>query len=284
MKLKRILKKIPFLKFVFIKVQFFIRKKTKPRESVFGFHFSGNGAMRNGSFEVAETKIIDSLLNHYETFIDIGANIGYYCCFALNKNIHTLAFEPLKSNLFFLFNNISANNFKNIEVFPIALGNSIGLIDLFGENTGASIIEGWANSKKFNRRLIPINTVNNIIGNRFENKNVLILVDIEGAEKFMLEEAQVLLDQNPKPTWIIEINIDEHQPKGIKINPYLMEIFTVFFKRNYTAIAINEHFSNVTKEDIIKIVNSGHNHLNTHNFIFVDETKEDMIQATLKTI
>ena len=284
MKLKEILKKIPFLKYVYIKVQLFFRKKTKPKKSVFGFYFSGNSVMRKGNFEVTETKIINSLLDHYETFIDIGANIGYYCCFALNKNIHTLAFEPLKSNLFFLFNNILANNFKNIEVFPIALGNSIGLIDLYGENTGASIIEGWANSKKFNKRLIPINTINNVIGNRFKNKNVLILVDIEGAEKFMLDEAQALLDQSTTPTWIIEINIDEHQPKGIKINPYLLEIFSVFFNRNYKVIAINEHFNYVTKEDIIEIVKTGHNHLNTHNFIFVDKTKEDMIQATLKTI
>lgn len=120
--------------------------------------------------------------------------------FCLRKKIQTIAFEPLKSNLFFLFNNLKINNYTNFEIYPVAIGNRIGLIDLFGENTGASIIEGWANSKKFNKRLIPINTINNVIGNRFENKKVLILVDIEGAEKFMLEQAGALLDQTPKPT------------------------------------------------------------------------------------
>ena len=48
-------------------------------------------------------------------------------------------------------------------------------------------------------------------------------MDIEGAEKYMLEGGQKLLDLKLKPIWLIEISINEHQPKGVTINPDLVE-------------------------------------------------------------
>lgn len=85
MKIKKLLQRIPFLKFSYLRIQLFIRKISKAKKSKFGFLFSGNKQMRIGKFEVLETKIISSLLSNYDVFIDIGANIGYYCCFALEK-------------------------------------------------------------------------------------------------------------------------------------------------------------------------------------------------------
>ena len=39
--------------------------------------------MRIGKFEVEETAIIAKLLPKVDLFVDIGANLGYYTCLAL---------------------------------------------------------------------------------------------------------------------------------------------------------------------------------------------------------
>jgi len=51
-----------------------------PEENcLLGFRFSGNLTMANGNFEIDETAIIKSELAVTDVFVNIGANIGYYC-------------------------------------------------------------------------------------------------------------------------------------------------------------------------------------------------------------
>jgi len=54
-----------------------------------------------GVFEPTETQIIRDLVKEAGVFIDVGANIGYYVCHALQANplCAVIALEPLPSNL-----------------------------------------------------------------------------------------------------------------------------------------------------------------------------------------
>src|SRR5262249_11602765 len=74
----------------------------------------------------------------------VGANIGYFSCLAASRCKHVLAFEPQPINLEYLLANVRTNGLKNIEVFPMALGDRAGVLDLFGASaTGASAIQHW---------------------------------------------------------------------------------------------------------------------------------------------
>jgi len=57
--------------------------------------------MMRGVFEPTETQIIRDLVKEAGVFIDVGANIGYYVCHALQANplCAVIALEPLPSNL-----------------------------------------------------------------------------------------------------------------------------------------------------------------------------------------
>jgi len=52
--------------------------------------------------------------------VNVGANTGYYCCLALDRNKYVIAFEPINLNVKYLLRNIKANNWDDrIEVYPM---------------------------------------------------------------------------------------------------------------------------------------------------------------------
>ena len=54
----------------------------EPQATPFGFKFIGNKAMQRGEFEVEETALVRALLPSVDVLVNVGANIGYYCCIA----------------------------------------------------------------------------------------------------------------------------------------------------------------------------------------------------------
>jgi FkbM family methyltransferase len=250
----------------------------EPKETPMGFKFIGNLEMEQGIFEPEETNIVKRFLCQADVFINVGANIGYYCCYALKYCQYTVAFEPIELNLRYLYKNIQANQFTNtIEVFPIALSNNTGITEFYGFGTGASLIKGWAGAPEKYVTTVPVSTLDNVLGHRFTNKKMFILVDIEGAEKHMLEGACIMLDRDPKPIWMVEICFSEHQPKGVKFNPNFYSIFTIFWDKGYEAWTADKHPRFVSPHEVETMVRSGTDTLLTHNFLFIESGKKDEI-------
>jgi FkbM family methyltransferase len=241
----------------------------EPKHTPLGFKFIGNSAMESGDFEKVETEIIQRYLKTTDIFVNIGANIGYYCCIALEQKIPTLAFEPIELNLKYLYKNIAANDWQgNIEIFPVALGNKAGLIEIYGGGTSASLVQGWARTPDYYRRWVPVSTLDNLTGSRLNGKQCLVLIDVEGAELLVLEGAATFLDMTPKPIWVIEITVTEHLPEGVHVNPNLLKTFEVFWDHGYRAWTCNRDKRRVNKSEIEAILQTGVNTLKTHNFIF----------------
>src|SRR5450759_2502133 len=111
--------------------------KLAPKDTPMGFKLIGHESMEKGLFEPEETHIVGKLLDQVDAFVNVGANIGYYCCLALLKNKPTIAFEPEPQNLKFLLKNIKANNWGDkIEIYPIAISSGVGVVDIYGGTTG----------------------------------------------------------------------------------------------------------------------------------------------------
>lgn len=270
---KPLLLRFPLLVMVYRFLQFnrFFFKFMK--KTPMGFNFIGFRNMQDCSYEADEVKIATNCLEETDVFINIGANIGYYCCIALMRGKHTIAFEPIDANLRYLYKNIIANNFKNIEVFPIALTNRIGLLEIYGGGARASLVKGWADTPEQCKRFVPVSTIDNILQNRLIGKKCFIVVDIEGAEYEMLNGAKTLLNSEPKPIWMIEIFVTREQPKGVNINPHLLPTFQKFWENGYDAWTASKYPVRVNKEEINKICKTGENTLKTSNFIFVESGK-----------
>src|SRR4051794_500141 len=80
-----------------------------PATTPLGFRFSGAKSMETGRFEPEETKLVQLLLPHVDVVVNVGANLGYYCCLALQAGKQMVAFEPIELNVRYLLKNIKAN-------------------------------------------------------------------------------------------------------------------------------------------------------------------------------
>ncbi len=242
-----------------------------PQTTPLGYKFLGNSVMEQGQFEPEVVDIVKKHLPKVDVFVNLGANIGYYCCIALHLGKKVIAFEPIEANLKSLYQNIYSNQWDNIEIYPLAITNKIGLTEIFGGGTGASMINGWAGASSNYRRLVPTSTLDHIMGDKLTGRKCFILVDIEGTEKLMLEGAQSVLNLNPKPIWLVEITISENQPSGTQINPNLLSTFQIFWKRGYESQTADKYHQPVSENDILKIIETGADHLSSHNFLFTEK-------------
>ena len=250
-----------------------------PKMTSLGFRFIGNKSMMNGLFEPSETEIVKKIFPKVDLFINVGANIGYYVCLALHNQKKVIAFEPIELNLKYLLKNIKANEWQNnSEIFPIALSNKIGIVEIYGSGTGASLVQGWAGISRNYSTLVPCSTINNLLGNRLIGQKIFVIVDIEGSEIFMLEGASKLLDMNPKPIWMVEIVVKDHQPKGVKINPNLLRTFEKFWSRGYESITVDKLLRKIEKKEIDLIMKTQINTLGTHNFLFYEKGKAPLLK------
>ena len=240
-----------------------------PQLTPWGFKLAGNDSMANGVFEPVETELVRQVLKDVDILVNVGANVGYYCCHALSMGKSVIAFEPMERNLHYLCKNIKGNEWDSVEIFPVALSDHVGILEIYGGNTGASVVKGWAGIPESYMTLVPCSTMDIVLGNRLQGKRALVLVDIEGAEKWMLEGAKLMLANEPKPVWMVEIVTRENQPTGVEINPNFMDTFELFFQNGYRAFSADQNMKPVSMADA-SLLSKGLLKADTYNFLFCD--------------
>jgi len=240
-------------------------------DTPWGFKFVGDKRMMKGCFEEEERGVIENALAWCDVFVNIGANAGYYVAFAAQKKKYTLAFEPDERNLRYLYKNVMMNDLGGfVEIYPVALSDKIGIATIYGSGTLASLVPGWAGIPLQNQRFVPTNTLDTILQSRFTGKKCFILCDIEGSEYNMLKGAIEILKMKPKPLWIMEINVWEHQPAGINVNPYLIPTFETFWDEGYASWTATRIPQRVGPEEIRRLQTKENKLPETRNFIFLD--------------
>ena len=278
------IRKYPYIVKQYRSIRDLIGLLKKEKLSIYGFLWKGNKFVLDGSFEPTEIKIVSFFLKYIDLVINVGANQGFYTCISLSKSKKVFAFEPDPLNYKYLIENIKINNWShNVEAYPMAVSNKNGLLKLYGNSTAASLIPGWGGTSTDSYKLIPSIKLDNLIFDQITNKSILIIVDIEGAEKSMLEGAQKLLNLRIKPIWLIEISIDEHQPNGIQINPNLISTFEIFLKNDYKVYTADKDITEIKVQEIRKIYRQKKNTLKFHNFIFLDKSYPKEVLKKLRS-
>lgn len=96
---------------------------------------------KEGIWEAYETALSVKLLSPGQTYIDVGANIGYYsaiasCCVGESGTV--ISYEPDADNFALLTKNIATNQLRNVQSFPYALydKNDEGKLYLSSDNFG----------------------------------------------------------------------------------------------------------------------------------------------------
>jgi FkbM family methyltransferase len=266
-RLKPCVERVPIIAVIYRAVRAALAfRRQRPQNTPFGFKLMGNPLMQRGAFETEETRLIQRLLQHSEVFVDVGANIGFYTCLARVSGQYVVAVEPLRENLDYLMVNLDANGWHDVELYPVALARQPGLAILHGGGTAASLINGWDGASPLLRRTIPLSTLDILLNGRFPAKNLLIKVDVEGAEFDLLQGAPQILGRDPAPVWMVEITLTEHHPAGF--NRRFKDTFEIFWQHGYQAWTADCNLRSVTPTDVATWAQKRHCTFGHGNYLF----------------
>ncbi len=238
----------------------------KPYNTVFGFMLIGDSNLDTSRIHSYEYDLFMEQINKADVFIDIGANVGLFSLIACKHHIPVISIEPCNNNLKHLYKNLIINKFVDVEIFPIALSDEVNILPLFGGGQGASLIKGWGGILSNYQKIVPVNTLSNLIGERYKGKRLLIKIDVEGNEFNILKGASAVLQRVPRPTWIIEHGFKENF-QG-KINPNFENLFILFWQHDYKAFTCDGEQRLVTKEDVKFWLTKGERCFGGINYLF----------------
>jgi FkbM family methyltransferase len=159
----------------------------------FSYHF------KNGVYEVEGLDVMLESINEKSIVLDVGANIGYFTCFAGKrcKNGHVYAFEMGKANFDILKDNVSLNKLNNVttECYAVAdITSEVQIPDTAVGNAVLKIIEG-----KSQDDLVSVKSIS--LDEYCATRNIVpefIKIDVEGAEMKVLQGMTKLLSSSLK--------------------------------------------------------------------------------------
>lgn len=154
----------------------------------------GSILAKNGTYEPHVSLVLDEALQPGMTFLDIGANIGFFSVLGsvwVGARGRVIAVEPFDSNLAYLFANLQANRCRNVEVLPWALAEAPGcrILDNMGTNGVLSPIPTDA-TKLVGRRVIGVRSLDDCLPTVTPDA---IKIDVEGAEYQVFSGGRELL-------------------------------------------------------------------------------------------
>lgn len=242
-----------------------IRRAT--RRTKYGFTLAGDPTMARADYEPVGTDTFLELLDSHDVVIDIGANVGLYSCLAASRSKQVICFEPAPRNLKYLYQNLWENQFGTTEVFPLGLAKQPGLNRLYGFGGIASFVPGWAQADRKRFSIVPMTSLDAVVAERFQDRQLLIKMDVEGFELNVLAGAERTLALDPKPTWMIEILLAVAAIPG-GINTRFAEAFEIFWSRGYECRKLNATQDAVRSEDVRRWVSDGRVNDDTRDFLF----------------
>lgn len=167
----------------------------------------------NNDYEPIETNFIKSTLKEGMTFVDIGANIGWFSLIAaklVGSSGKVYAYEPRSSIFERLSKSIELNNFHWVEANNYALGDSEKQLQIGWGKENKNLGGTWLITSEDVKSELKHHDFEKINVQRLDNvlqdcKVDLVKIDIEGAEYLAIKGAEEMLLQS-KPIILSEIS------------------------------------------------------------------------------
>jgi FkbM family methyltransferase len=185
----------------------------------------------NGGVDIPLHNFIVNNSKDIRTFVDIGANSGYFSLLLAqnNKVANIFAFEPVPHTFKKFKSSVDINKFVNINVLQQCVGDKDGEIDFYishsSDVSGCKITEFHSNSKKIK---VKINTFDTIVKTVGIKEIDLIKIDTEGAELGILNNAINSLNEF-RPVMVIEFSNKTTAAYGY----HPSDIYNFLVKNNY---------------------------------------------------
>jgi len=207
---------------VFASIIYLITGKAYPRTRIFrgklGIFLHRKGSLDfqfgNYAYEWNVKQFFLRHYSHYQTFIDVGANMGTYTIMFAKKGLNTIAFEPSVINYKALQINIMLNNLeKKVTSFNIGLDNTDRKASFVFDpvNTGASHLSAAQFYDPVTDERGELTEVQLVMLDHFK-KNipinpddaVLMKIDVEGMEEDVIKGASEFIQDRKELLIVME--------------------------------------------------------------------------------
>jgi FkbM family methyltransferase len=153
-----------------------------------------------GSYEMPMQHCFTQVIQAGDVVLDIGANVGFYTLLAgclTGPNGRVVAFEPLPANLEVLRCHIHLNRLTTVEVIPSALADQNGgtFFQIAANNSMGHLTSAGD-------LCVQVRSLDDLLAKGEIPLPRVLKIDVEGAERSVLEGAQQLLRQ-AHPTIIL---------------------------------------------------------------------------------
>jgi FkbM family methyltransferase len=188
-----------------------------------------------GDYGLDITMVLERFLRHGMTFLDVGANVGYFSALALSlvgRNGHIHAFEPVPSLFAHLEQVARANPQHDLVCNMCGLGETEDhkLISVAGgSNAGWNTMVPGFMSSNLAVETVPVRVqrLDKYLSSRRINSVDLIKIDVEGFELPVLRGSQAFFERMPnKPPIICEVAPGAYSKLG-----YSLRDLDAFLKR-----------------------------------------------------
>jgi FkbM family methyltransferase len=172
-----------------------------------------SGALHFGVYEKAETKFFYTACRDGMTFLDVGANIGYYTALAariVGPNGNVIALEPDPESYQYLEQTIKANAVGNVRAFQIAASDSPATLPLFISKDNRGDNRLYAPAEKRPQIEVEARPIDELLSENNINTVDLIKIDVQGYEPKVIAGLEKTINQSPNLTILMEF-----WPKGI---------------------------------------------------------------------
>lgn len=170
--------------------------------------------LRTGCWEPEEAAFLRTVLRSGGSFLDIGANIGYFSLFAsaiVGPTGRVIAVEPEQRNLDLLRANVWRNRAWNARVLPVAAQAETGYVGLrlSAVNRGDHQV---VDASTHTGDLVPAVRLDEVLGGVSID---VVKVDVQGVDHEVVEGLSEVVAQNPGIVLMCEFWLTGMEERGI---------------------------------------------------------------------
>ena len=172
-----------------------------------------SGALHFGVYEKAETRFFQSACRDGMTFLDVGANLGYYTALAaraVGPNGRVLAVEPDPDSFGYLEQTIAANAVGNVEAFPVAASDAPATLPLYISTDNRGDNRLYASGEDRPQVEVAARPLDALLRENKIDTVDLIKIDVQGYEPKVIAGLRETITASPNLTLLTEF-----WPQGI---------------------------------------------------------------------
>lgn len=204
-----------------------------------------------GIWEPNLTAWISQSLSPGDTFVDIGANIGYFSVLAagiVKESGRVIAIEAMPLTREVLEGNFRLNGIHNGRIVGMAVWDTLGDLEMFGTREGvsgkATALKSWAERWNHEDRVVvPCAPLSAILTAAEIGEARIVKIDVEGAEWHVVSGMIDLLDRGRDDLEIVvEVSPDSLQFEGRSCQ----DLFALFRKFGFHLYRIENKYGDLS--------------------------------------